>query len=90
MTYKVVWAPEALADFWEIWTSSENKPAISDSVKLIEGVLSQDPLSPRHEIVDGLGTAIRGSIGVDFIVDLQLQVVTVFTAWLAADSEGSK
>jgi hypothetical protein len=88
MTYKVVWGPDALLDFGELWTSAADKAAISQAAHLLEQDLARNPRSPRYEIVNGLGTAIRDPIGVDFIVDPQLQTVTVSTAWLATGSEG--
>ena len=87
MRYSVGWTEDAAADLWELWSSPAERAAVTAAALLIDQLLEQNPLDERHEVVNGLGTAIRAPIGVDFSVDVPGRRVLVTAAWPVSEDK---
>lgn len=87
MRYSVVWTEDSAADLWELWSSPSEREAVTVAVRLINQILEHNPLSERHEVINSMGTAIRGSLGVDFWVDEIMRTVFVTAAWPVSEGE---
>lgn len=71
MKYTLVGTDKATNELAEIWLQSAHRKAVTEATNLLDRVLRDDPLSDRHEIMHGFGTAIRVPVGVDLGVDAQ-------------------
>jgi hypothetical protein len=81
MKYTIVWTDKATNELAEIWLQSANRSAVTDATNTLDRVLADNPLSDRHEVFRGFGTAIRVPVGVDFGVDARNRLVIVISAW---------
>lgn len=81
----VTWTPAALAQLAELWVEAVDQQKCTDAANELEEALRNSPLSERHEIVNGFGTAVRPPLGIDFLVKSGDRTISVFAVWPAGD-----
>jgi len=82
MTYTVVWKPDAHAELADIWTSSQNRQALSEATNHIDHLLKTAPHQQGESRDGSLRIMFVEPIGVIFDVSEDDRIVSVVNVWI--------
>ena len=85
MKYTVVWNRRATDDLAQLWIEGTDRLAIATASNYIDEQLSRDPFLEQCEVVNRIGALIVAPLGVDYWINEDDRIVTVFAVWMVSE-----
>jgi hypothetical protein len=85
MKYTVVWNRRATNDWAQLWIDGTDRSRIAAASNYIDEQLSRDPFLEQCEVVNRIGALIVAPLGVDYWINEDDRIVTVFAVWMVSE-----
>jgi hypothetical protein len=85
MKYTVVWNRRATNDLAQLWIDGTDRSRIATASNYIDEHLSRAPFLEQCEVVNQIGALIVAPLGVDYWINEDDRIVTVFAVWMVSE-----